>query len=134
MTFTYLRGDVLRAVHAQLIQTYGGLPGIRDEGALESAIARPRQLHIYTGEVRIAALAASLPWAILRTHPFADGNKRVALAALVMSAHLNHHRLTCSQSEETAMVLNAAASGISEDEWTAWALRVVVPDASRVRS
>ena len=127
MSVTYLRSDVLRAVHAQLIHTYGGLPGIRDENALESAVARPKQLHNYTGEVRVGAIAASLSWAILRNHPFADGNKRVALAAFVMSVQLNGHRLTCSESEETAMVLNAAASKASEAEWTAWALRVVVP-------
>ena len=82
MSVVYLRSNVLRDVHARLVQTYGGLPGIRDESALESAVARPIQLHNYTGEVRIGALAASLSWAILRNHPFADGNKRVALAAL----------------------------------------------------
>ncbi len=107
MSVTYLRSDVLRAVHARLIQTYGGLSGIRDENALESAVARPRQLHTYLGEDRIAVIAASLSWAILRNHPFADGNKRVALAAFVMAVQLNHHRLTCSESEETAMVLRS---------------------------
>ncbi len=126
MNLTFLRTDVLRTVQAQLIQTYGGLPGVRSENGLESAVARPKQLHNYTGEVRIGALAGSLAWALLRNHPFADGNKRVALAALVMSAELNEHRLTCSEAEETAMVLKAAGSEISEDEWTAWGLQVIV--------
>ena len=62
MSVTYLRSDVLRTVHAHLIQTYGGIEGIRDENALESAVARPKQLHHYTGEARIGLLAASLPW------------------------------------------------------------------------
>lgn len=127
MSIEFLRSDVLRTVHAQLIQTYGGLQGIRDDNAFESAVARPRQLHRYTGEIRIAAIAASLSWAILRNHPFMDGNKRVALAALVMSVQLNRHRMACSELEETAMIFNAAASRISEDEWTAWALHVVAP-------
>lgn len=127
MSIEFLRSDVLRTVHSQLIQTYGGLQGVRDDNALESAVTRPRQLHNYTGEIRVGAITASLSWAILRNHPFVDGNKRMALAALVMSVQLNQHRLTCSESEETAMVYNAAASKISEDEWTAWALRVVVP-------
>ena len=126
MSLTFLRSDVLRTVQAQLIQTYGGLPGVRNEDGLESAVARPKQLHNYTGEERIGAIAASLAWALLRNHPFADGNKRIALAAFVMSAELNEHRLTCSEAEETAMILKAAGSEISEDEWTAWALRVVV--------
>ncbi len=127
MSVTYVRGDVLRNVHTRLIQTYGGLGGVRDENALESAVARPQQMGNYTGEIRIGAVAASLAWAILRSHPFADGNKRVALAALVMSAQLNGYRLNCSESEETAMVIQAAGASISEDEWMAWALRVVVP-------
>lgn len=125
MILTFLRSDVLRTVQAQLIQTYGGLPGVRNEDGLESAVARPRQMHNYTGEERIGAVAASLAWALLRNHPFADGNKRIALAAFVMSAELNGHRLTCSEAEETAMILKAAGSEISEDEWTAWALHVV---------
>ena len=127
MTVTFLRSDVLRTVHAQLIQSYGGLPGVRSDNGLESAVARPKQLHNYTGEARVGAIAASLAWALLRNHPFADGNKRVALAAFVMSAELNAHRLTCSEAEETAMILKAAGSEISEEEWKAWALRVVVP-------
>lgn len=127
MSITFLRSDVLRTVHAQLIQTYGGLQGVRSKDGLESAVARPRQLHNYNGEERIGAIAASLAWAILRNHPFADGNKRVALACLVMSAELNGHQLTCTEAEETAMVLKAAGSEISEDDWTAWALRAVQP-------
>lgn len=127
MSFTYLRSDALRNVHARLIQTYGGLQGIRDENALEAAVARPRQLHHYTGEERIGVTVASLAWALLRSHPFTDGNKRVALAALVMGAELNGHRLVCDEAEETAMVLRAAALLLTEEEWTAWADRVVVP-------
>ncbi len=70
----------------------------------------------YTGKDRVGALPASLSWALLRNHPFADGNTRVALATLLMSAELNGNRLTCSESEETAMILQAAAHEISEEE------------------
>lgn len=125
MKLIHVRADVLRAVHSRLIQAYGGTGGVRDENALESAVARPRQLEHYTGEVRVAALAAALAWAILRNHPFIDGNKRVALAALVISAEINGHRLTCGEPEETAMILKAAAASITEEEWATWALRVV---------
>lgn len=128
MSLTFIRSDVLRAVQAQLIQTYGSLPGVRDENALESAVARPKQMQNYTGEEHIGVLAAWLAWAILRDRPFTDGNKRVALAALVMSAQLNEHRLTCGEVEETAMVLQAASSTISAEEWIAWAMHVVVPN------
>lgn len=126
----FLRSDVLRNVQARLIQTYGGLSGVRSLNGLESAVARPKQLHNYTGEVRIGALAASLPWSLLRNHPFVDGNKRIALAALTMSAELNGHRMTCSEAEETAMLMKAADSSISEETWAAWALRIIVPKSS----
>ncbi len=127
MSPSFLRSDVLRFVHAHLIRTYGGLPGVRSDDGLQSAVALPQQLHNYTGEEKIAVLAASLAWALLRNHPFADGNKRIALAVLVMSAELNEHKLLCSEAEETAMVLKAAGAEVSEQEWTAWVLRVIVP-------
>lgn len=126
MSLVFLRSDVLRTIHARLIKTYGGVAGVRNQDELESAIARPQQLYHYAGETRIPMLAASLAWALLRNHPFVDGNKRIALAALVMTAELNGHTITCSEAEETAMVLRAADSQTEEEEWTAWVLRVVV--------
>lgn len=80
----FVRSEALRAVHTSLIDAYGGLPGIRDENALESAIGRPRNLAAYGDVSSIFTLAAALPWAILRNHPFTDGNKRVAFASLVI--------------------------------------------------
>lgn len=127
MSLVFVRSDVLRTVHERLIQSYGGLQGIRSNDGLESAVARPRQLHCYTGETRVGAIAASLAWALLRNHPFVDGNKRAALAAFVMSAELNKHRLTCSEAEETAMIVKAASADIDEGKWTDWALRIVAP-------
>ena len=127
MTVEFVRADVLRNVHGRLLEQYGGLPGIRDENALESAIARPEQLAAYAGTTSIAALGAALAWAIVRSHPFADGNKRSAFAALTIFADINGHHLTCSEVEETAMVLRAAASEITEAEWTTWVQKVVAP-------
>ncbi len=116
----FVRADVLRNVHGHLIETYGGLPGVRDENGLESAMARPRPVQHYSEEERVGILAASLGWALLRNHPLVDGNKRAALAAITMVLELNGQRLTCSEVEETAMVLRAAGGEISEEEWTAW--------------
>ena len=124
MSFHFVRADVLRNVHARLIERYGGVAGVRDDNALESAIARPRQMEAYGGVTSVPHLAAALSWALLRNHAFADGNKRSAFAALVMMLELNEYDLTCSEVEETAMVLRAAASEISEAEWTAWVERV----------
>ena len=123
----FVRADVLRNVHGRLIETYGGLGGVRDENGLESAIARPKHLQHYTGEGRIGVLAATLAWALLRNHPFADGNKRAALAALVMALDLNGYRLLCSEVEETGTVMRAAAQAITEDEWIAWGEQSIAP-------
>lgn len=113
------------AIQSRLIERYGGLPGIRDAGALESAVARTANLVSYGGIDSVPELGAALAWAILRNHPFADGNKRAAFAGLLLFLDLNGCRLTCSKVEETAMVLRAAASAIAEDEWAAWVVRSV---------
>lgn len=125
MTLEFVRGDVLRNVHSRLIERYGGIVGVRDENALESAIGRLRNLQAYGDEESVPRLGAALAWSLLRNHPFADGNKRSAFAAMDMFFELNGHRLTCGEAEETAMVLRAAASEITEAEWTAWVERSV---------
>jgi death-on-curing protein len=121
----FVRGDVLRNVHGRLIQRYGGMSGVRDENALESAIARPRNLQALGGVTSVPQLGAALAWALLRNHPFTDGNKRSALAAMDIFFELNGHRLICTEVEETAMVLRAAAGDITEEDWTDWVERSV---------
>jgi death-on-curing protein len=118
MTIEFIRGDALRNVQSRLIERYGGLSGIRDENLLESALARPKNLFHYEDEQRIPRLAAALGWAIMRNHPFADGNKRAAFAAVCMFLDRNGYELTCTEVEETAMVLRAAASTITEPQWS----------------
>ncbi len=125
MSFEFVRADVLKNVQNRLIQRYGGLAGVRDENALRSAIARPENLAAYGGLTSPSELGAALAWAILRNHPFADSNKRAVFAGLTMFLELNGYDLTCSQVEETAMVLQAASGEISEQEWTAWVERSV---------
>ncbi len=127
MSIQFVRADVLRNVHGRLIERYGGLPGVRDENALESSVGRPRNLEAYGEALSIAELGAAITWSLLRNHPFVDGNKRIAFAALTIFLELNGHCLTCSEVEETAMVLRADAGEISDEEWTAWVLRSVGP-------
>ena len=125
MSFQFIRADVLRNVHGRLIERYGGLAGVRDENALESSVSRPRNLETYGQATTVAELGAALTWSLLRNHPFVDGNKRIAFAALTIFLELNGHRLTCSEVAETAMVLSATAGEIGEDEWTGWVTRSV---------
>ena len=120
MSFEYVRADVLKNVQRRVIESYGGLQGVRDEGGLESAIARPRNLHEY-GEIESpGALAAALAWAVVRNHPFVDGNKRAAFAGLQIFVTINGFTLDCSEVEETAMMLGIASGQIMEEQWTAW--------------
>jgi death-on-curing protein len=127
MSIEYVRADVLRNVHGRLLERYGGVAGVRDANGLESAMARPENLAFYEGVTSLGALGGAMVWAILRNHPFADGNKRSAFAALMIFLEINGHRITCSEVEETAMILRAAASEISEDELKDWVERNIAP-------
>ncbi len=127
MSIKYVRADVLRNVHGRLLERYGGVAGVRDANGLESAMARPKNLEFYEGVTSLGALGGAMVWAILRNHPFADGNKRTAFAALMIFLEINGYRITCSEVEETAMILRAAASEISEGELKAWIEHNIAP-------
>ena len=96
---------------------------MRAAASLESAIARPKHLATYKRGIAVPELAAAYAWGLLRNHPFVDGNKRTALAAMVVFLELNGWELGCSEAEETATVLRAAAGEITEHEWNQWVQR-----------
>ncbi|HEY5177580.1 MAG TPA: type II toxin-antitoxin system death-on-curing family toxin [Terriglobales bacterium] len=119
----WLTAKAVQAIHEELIARYGGVPGLRAAGLLESAVARPQNLAAYGKNVSVGSLSAAYGWGLLRNHPFVDGNKRSALAAMVVFLELNGWELGCSEAEETAMVLRAAAGEITERAWSAWVRR-----------
>jgi death-on-curing protein len=112
------------AIHEELIARYGGRPGLRDRNLLESALARPLNLAAYKDEVTMPDLAASYGWGLLRNRPFVDGNKRIALAAVIVFLALNGWELICGEAEETVMILRAAAGEIDETYWIQWLKQV----------
>jgi death-on-curing protein len=116
----WLTVRAVQAIHDELIARYGGLDGVRDPGALESALARPKHLHSYRMRSTIPQLAAAYGWALLKNHSFVDGNKRIALAGLTVFLELNGWEWVASEVEETARVLAAAAGEMSEREWSVW--------------
>ena len=118
--FRWLTVRAVEAIHEQLIIRYGGSIGLRDASALDSAIARPKHLIAYRSEVSVPQLAASYGWGLLRNHPFVDGNKRIALAAIIVFLELNDWQWLANEVEEAARVLAAAAGEISEREWSLW--------------
>jgi death-on-curing protein len=119
----WLTAKAVLAIHEELIVRYGGVSGLRDDGLLESAVARPQNLAAYGQKISVASLSAAYAWGLLRNHPFVDGNKRTALAAMVVFLELNDWELGCSEAEETAMVLRAAAGEVTERAWTEWVRR-----------
>jgi death-on-curing protein len=121
----FLNSAMLRTMHSELINIFGGSYGLRDAGLLESALARPQQHANYSSDVTVGQLAAALCWGLVKNHAFIDGNKRIALAGLVTFLRLNGYRLTCSEAEETAMILRAAASEITEEAFMAFVERSI---------
>ncbi len=119
----WLTAKAVQVIHEELIARYGGVSGLRDDGLLESAVARPHNLAAYGRDVSVASLSAAYAWGLLRNHPFVDGNKRTALATMVVFLDVNGWELVCSEAEETAMVLRAAAGEITERAWSEWVMR-----------
>lgn len=125
----WLTSAAVIAMQQELIARYGGRPGVRALDSLESALARPQHMVSYKARVTVPELAAAYGWGLLRNHAFIDGNKRIALAAVIVFLELNGFDLTCNEAEETAMVLQAAAGEINESAWSDW----VVASAARKR-
>lgn len=105
--------------HAEQLALFGGADGIRDRGLLESALARPINKFAY-GETEIAALSAAYGFGIARNHPFVDGNKRTALASMIVFLGLNGIDLDATQGEATAIILGLAAGEIPEEVLANW--------------
>jgi death-on-curing protein len=111
--------DVALAAHAEQLAEHRGGEGVRDAGALESAMARPMNLAIY-GEPDAAALAAAYAFGIARNHPFVDGNKRTAAVVSETFLVLNGYTLEASDAELVVAMLALAAGELSEEELTGW--------------
>ena len=103
-----------------MLTTHGGLPGLRDESLLESALARPKQILAYSAEVDIAALAAAYAYGLARNHPFNDGNKRVAFMAMAVFAELNGMEFDAPEAEVVDVMLSLAAGDLEEVQLADW--------------
>jgi death on curing protein len=111
--------DVLLTLHDESLAEHGGGTGIRDEGLLDSALARPLNTAGY-GQPDAAELAASYGYGLAKNHAFVDGNKRAAFLAVGLFLYMNGFRLTASQADATRAVLALAASDIDEAQFAQW--------------
>jgi death-on-curing protein len=123
----WIKKAALLEVHSLLLAEYGGLAGMRDEGLLDSALARPKNLYAYEGIQEIWRLGVSYAVGILRNHPFSDGNKRVAFVALNIFLNLNGVRLKVDPLEAGNTFFAAAAGEISEEDLGAWVFKYTFP-------
>ncbi|MFZ3006404.1 MAG: type II toxin-antitoxin system death-on-curing family toxin [Phenylobacterium sp.] len=110
----------LIVLHDRSIALHGGAPGLRDEGLLESALARPANLFHYEGVDDVCALAAAYLVAVASNHPFADGNKRAAYLAMGLFLMKNGRRLTAQPAEAALIVLSVAGGKRDLGALTAW--------------
>lgn len=119
MTWRWISRQALELLHGESLAEHGGAPGLRDEGLLESALARPINLAAYE-EPDVAALAACYGVALAKNHAFVDGNKRAAFLSVGLFLALNGYRLKATQVEATLTMLSMAASEINEERFAEW--------------
>ena len=108
------------ALHNRLLALDGGAVGVRDEGLLKSALARPQQIHAYGDKPDTVELAAAYTVGIVRNHPFIDGNKRTGFLVGALFLEMNGYRLTASEEDATQAVLGLAAGTLEEGAFKAW--------------
>jgi death-on-curing protein len=118
--------EVLLLLHDESLAEHGGGSGLRDEGLLDSELARPLNLALYETP-DFAALAASYGVGLARNHPFVDGNKRAAFLAVGMFLVRNGFRLKTTQVDATLTMLGVAAGDISEAEFATWLREHIQP-------
>ena len=115
----WLSLDTALAVHDRQLAEHGGPTGVRDQGMLESALARPLNQWTY-GEDDLCALAAAYAYGIARNHPFTDGNKRTAWVFARLFLMLNGQTLSFTPRMAIEVVLALAAGELGEDELADW--------------
>jgi len=118
----WLLREAVLATHERVLSEFGGAAGIRDQGLLDSALARPVNLYDY-GKPTIFELAAAYAFGVVKNHPFVDGNKRTGFTIAVMFLERNGEAFTASEVDATVQTLALAASELGEPGYADW-LRV----------
>jgi death-on-curing protein len=116
----WLDQRALVLLHAESLAEHGGLWGLRDEAALQSARARPRNVHAYKPGADAARLAAAYGFGIVRSHPFSDGNKRAGFLAAGLFLELNGFDLEVDEADAVKIILDLAAGNLSEEALADW--------------
>ena len=118
--FVWVVDEVVLAIHEEQLSEHGGLSGVRDMGAVLSALARPRNLFAYDDCVGIAQLSAAYIYGIAKNHGFADGNKRTALVVGDVFLMLNGYELTSSPASNVLTIVAVADGTMAEEQLADW--------------
>lgn len=120
------------AIHDRQLAEHGGGPGVRDDNLLESALARPQQLHAYGDpQPDLADLAASLAYGLARNHPFVDGSKRTAYVVCRTFLALSGAELIAEADQKYLTILALAEGKLSVQQFAAWLRRHLRSPAGR---
>ncbi|MBO9098003.1 MULTISPECIES: type II toxin-antitoxin system death-on-curing family toxin [unclassified Rhizobium] len=122
----WLSRKAIEIMHHEQLAEHGGLAGLKDENALEAALARPLHKAAY-GEDDIFALAAAYLYGLTRNHPFSDGNKRTGFLAAFTFLYINGHLIEAEEVMVIEFVLGVAAGEIDEDGATRFLRDMSVP-------
>jgi death-on-curing protein len=113
--------EAVPAIHGRQLAEHGGSAGVRDEGLLASALARPKQLFAYGGDdATLPRLAAAYAYGIARNHPFVDGNKRTAFVVSLLFLRLNGFTVDATQVEKYEVFMALAAGTLDEAAPASW--------------
>jgi death-on-curing protein len=116
----WISKKALLLLHEESLAEFGGARGLRDEGLLDSALARPPNTHAYNAESTVADLAASYGFGLAKNHPFVDGNKRAALLSIGLFLAINGYQLKPDQVDAIQTMLAVANGELDEQGLSAW--------------
>ena len=122
----WIAQKALLLLHEESLAEFGGARGLRDEGLLESALARPQNAYAYKPDSTIAELAASYAFGLAKNHAFVDGNKRAAFLSIGLFLAINGYRLQADQVDAVQTMLAVASGNLNEEGLAAWISRNAV--------
>jgi len=120
MRWTWVVDSVVLAIHEAQLAEHGGIAGVRDEGLLSSALARPQNVAAYGQRPDAADLAAAYAFGLARNHPFFDGNKRTAFVVMELFLSLNGRTLEADDADCISTMLAVASGDMAEKDLAAW--------------
>jgi death-on-curing protein len=119
----WISKKALLLLHEESLAEFGGVPGLRDDGLPESALARPQHANAYQSESTIPELAAAYAFGLARNHPFVDGNKRAAFLSIGLFLAINGYRLQADQIDAIQTMLALASGAVTEESLAIWIAR-----------